>query len=407
MNALLRSVVPVAALVSLAACARTSPTENNPPATSASGPVARTTMTSSSPAAASASAPSTLFPASALQEVIRLPNALTNGVTVSPEGRRFLTLARQPGQEAVPQVAEHVDGALRPYPDATWNAWKQGRGDAARGWVRANSIRFGPDGLLWVVDFGTNDPQNEKVETHGAKLVGIDTATNAVVKTFTFDKVIDPLSAVDDVRFHGRFAFVSDAGRPGLIVLDMTSGQMWRALDKATPSTAQKPLRAEGHEVRNPQDKPIYFHADQLEVSPDGETLYYMPACGPLSAIETRHLEDARMPDAERIKHVRLFANNPTAGGTAIDAAGNVYASDVDRNAVLRITPSGQISTLVQDPRLVWVDAMWITPDGKLWMPASQMSRTVAFNGGKNAVVYPVVVYTLDIGQKPSPADHR
>jgi hypothetical protein len=43
--------------------------------------------------------------------------------------------------------------------------------------------------------------------------------------------------------------------------------------------------------------------------------------------------------------------------GTAIDAAGNIYVSGTDRERVIKITPMGKVSTLIQDPRLLWVDA--------------------------------------------------
>lgn len=62
---------------------------------------------------------------------------------------------------------------------------------------------------------------------------------------------------------------------------------------------------------------------------------------------------------------------------------------------------------LVQDPRLVWPDAMWISADGKLWIPTAQMDRTPNFNHGKMAVTYPTQVFTVQIGNGPPANDHR
>ena len=59
------------------------------------------------------------------------------------------------------------------------------------------------------------------------------------------------------------------------------------------------------------------------------------------------------------------------------------------------------VSTLVKDPRLDWVDAMWIDDQGRLWAPAAQLDRTRGMNGGVSTVKFPAVVYTLDIGQAP------
>ena len=340
-----------------------------------------------------------------LQAALTLPNATTNGVAIAPGGRTFLVIAKQKGQE-VPQIAEWVQGQLKPYPDASWNSWKKGD-DASRKFVHANSVRFGPDGTLWVVDFGAPELY-DPVEKHGGKLVGINITTGQVVETLYLDKVRDlKRSAPDDVRFYGDHAYITDAGWPGVIVVHQPDGAMYRVLNDQPSVTAQKPLYAEGHELQDKHGKPIFFHADQMEVSPDGKTFYYQPCSGPLSAIPTQFLDDPTLPDSERGKHVRLFANNNTAGGTAIDAKGNVYVSDTMHDAVLKVTPEGQITTLVQDPRLVWVDALWITPDGRLWMPAAQMDRTPSFNYDKQALQLPMTVYTVQIGAGPSAIDHR
>ncbi len=345
---------------------------------------------------------------------LELPNAQTNGVALSPGGRLFLVIAKQKGQD-VPQIAEVVGGTskggvyrggqLKPYPDAGWNAWKPGA-DASKMFVHANSIRFGPDGTLWVVDFGSEGLGEADVK-HGPKLVGINIATGQVVETLYLDGVTKSTSAVDDVRFNGDHAYLTDAGWPGIIVVHLPDSHAYRTLNDTDAVKALHPLRGEGHELQDKHGKPIYFHADQLEVSPDGKTLYTQPCSGPMYAIDTAALDDEQMPETERVKHARKFADTATSGGTAIDKAGNIYVAQADNNSVLKITPAGQITTLVQGPQYTWVDAMWISADGRLWMPAAQMDRTPAFNDGKMSVTYPMRVYTTNIGNGPPDNDHR
>lgn len=348
--------------------------------------------------------------AKSLKVALELPNAQTNGVAIAPGGRMFLVIPKQKGQN-VPQIAEYVKGAdgkpeLKPYPDASWNGWKSGD-DASRAWVHANSIRFGPDGTLWVVDFGS-EGLGESVVKHGPKLVGMNIATGQVVETLYLDGLTHPESAPDDVRFNGNHAYITDAGWPGIIVVHLPDGHAYRTLTGNTSTVrAMVPLHGDGHQLQDKHGKPIYFHADQLEVSPDGKLLYYQPNTGPMAVIETEYLDNEGMPDAERARHARSFANTGTAGGTAIDRAGNLYVTDCDHNAVLRITPAGKTTLLAQDPRFVWLDALWITPDGKLWLPAAQMDRTPSFNNGKMDVKYPVQVFTIDIGNGPPANDHR
>jgi sugar lactone lactonase YvrE len=203
------------------------------------------------------------------------------------------------------------------------------------------------------------------------------------------------------VRFNGDVAYLTDAGRPALIVLDLTTGHARRVLENHPSTVAARPLVAEGRQLVDPQGKPVVVHADQLEISNDGRWLYYQPCSGPMSRIETRFLDDPSLSEATLAGHVERFADTPSTGGTAIDAEGTIYVSDTDRSRILKVSPAGRISTLVADPRLAWVDAMWIDDDGKLWMPAAQLNRTPGLNHGKDAVDWPVTLYSIAIGAKP------
>ena len=159
--------------------------------------------------------------------------------------------------------------------------------------------------------------------------------------------------------------------------------------------------------MTGPDGAPLFIHADQLEVSPDGTWLYYQPCSGGLSRIATRYLDDPALRADALHQHVEHFADTPTTGGTAIDAKGNIYLSDTEKLRVYKITPAGKVSTLVADPRLDWVDAMWIDASGTLWMPSPQIDRQAPFNNGVSRVQRPFEVFTMSIGEKPPANDHR
>ena len=94
-------------------------------------------------------------------------------------------------------------------------------------------------------------------------------------------------------------------------------------------------------------------------------------------------------------QYVEPFALTPSMGGTVIDAEGNIYVSDMDRQAIEKVYVNGTKVMVVRDERLLWVDAMWISSDEKLWMPAAQLNRGVPFSpGGVNRIVTPLYVYT-------------
>ncbi|GJE60772.1 hypothetical protein MPOCJGCO_2888 [Methylobacterium trifolii] len=343
------------------------------------------------------------------EEDPRLVTAMTlatpsTGVSIAPDGRRFFVLARLDGSTG-PQIVEWKDGILVPYPDVTWNGWAKGQ-DPSKAFVRVNAQRIGPDGALWLVDTGAPGIGNP-VLPGGPKLIRIDLATNQTTRVYPLGPVTRTDSFVDDVRFNAGHAYLTDAGAPGLIVLDLASGQARRVLDGDPSTVSDRAVSAEGRPMHGPDGKPLHIHADQIEVSPDGRWVYYQPSSGRMSRIDTRYLDDTDLDAASLATHVERFADTPSTGGTAIDAEGNLYVSDTDQLSVLKLMPDGSRTMLVQDPRLVWVDAMWIDADGRLWMPAAQLNRMAPFNGGADRVAKPLRVFTLDIGAKPAPNDHR
>src|SRR5205823_6626196 len=100
--------------------------------------------------------------------------------------------------------------------------WKPGETGVDR-FVGVNALRIGPDGALWIVDRGAPGIGKPLVPG-GVKLVRIDISTNTVTRRYDLSAVTSAKSFVDDVRFHGPRAYLTDAGQPGLIVLDLKSG---------------------------------------------------------------------------------------------------------------------------------------------------------------------------------------
>ena len=347
----------------------------------------------------------------------RLTTALTtdvpiNGVCTTPDGRLFVLYARVDGSHG-PQVAEYNrdDNSTTPYPDVRWNSYTVGD-DPSNYLVRTNSLRIGPDGYLYFVDVGSPSFGAPVILPDGPKLVQVDLTTNQVSRIYPMGNATRSVSLLDDVRFNlasGK-AYLTDAGAPGLIVLDLASGITRRVLENDPSTRGSIPISAEGSLVGATGGGYSYIHADQLELSSDGTWLYYQPASGGLSRIRTTYLDQAfynsSLSEGPLASYVEPFAHTPSTGGTAIDAEGNFYNSDTDSQRVIKIAPNGTMTTLVQDPRLLWVDAMWIDSNNQLWMPAAQLNRGIPFNNGTSRVVKPTYVFTMDIGVGPSTIDH-
>ncbi|WP_419710607.1 SMP-30/gluconolactonase/LRE family protein [Pseudomonas sp. NFX224] len=328
-----------------------------------------------------------------------------NGAAVTVDGRTFVSLTQSEGPgTSLAEIGK--DGQLHPYPDAQWNTWNAA--EPGQHFLHVNALRVGPDGKLWAVDAGNTGINTGAHAVPGAgKLVKIDLASNRVEQVYTFaSPVQQDNSYFDDVRFHGRLAYLTDPGAVRLVVLDMDSGQARTVLEGHELSIDHLPMFADGNKLFIPNGQEKRVGLDQLEVSPDGKYLYYQAIPGPLARIETRYIDDPKLAAREVEKHAEHWLDTWSTGGTAIDAAGNIYASDVNTRSVKRIAPDKTVSTVVADPRLIWVDALWIE-GGYLYLPAAQINRTPATTAGKPSTVdYPVHLYKIRIDAKPSPLDH-
>jgi len=330
-----------------------------------------------------------------LSVVAESPSAIWNAVAVDGQ-RIFLAGPRWTGSSGWSLAVQDAQGRISAYPDAAWNAWRRGA-DPADAFVNVNAIHLDGRGGMWVVDTGSPDFGGNPLPG-GAKLVRIDLTLNRVDRTIRFGAdVALPGSYIDDIRFHGDHAYLTDAGRPGLIVLDLLSGHSRRVLDNhpSTVAASDRLIISGGRRLAGPDGKPLRVNADPLEVTPDGQWLLYGPLSGPWSRIPTALLDDPSVAPGQLAAAVEHWADLPPTGGTAMDSVGNLYFSDLATESIRKRAPGGLITTIISDHRLHWVDAPFLGSDGTLWLPVPQMDRVALFNGGRSHVRRPVRVYRL------------
>ncbi|EMC92158.1 hypothetical protein BAUCODRAFT_142735 [Baudoinia panamericana UAMH 10762] len=315
-----------------------------------------------------------------------LSTRLVNGISLTPEGRVFLVFQRVDNSTGLTIVEyNRTTNTSTAYPNAVWNNYTSGA-DPGSNFVGANAQRIGPDGNLYVVDTGQVGGSGPVLLPYGPKLLQINVTTNTVTRIYPMGNATSSSSHLDDVRFHnvtGK-AYPTDAGYPGLIVLNLASGDTRRALSNDLSTREYMPASAT-------------CYTPWLEVLPDGQWLYYEPSSGGMSRIETKWLDGAfynsTLNDNSILdRYVQPFAHTPSTGDTAIDAQGNVYNSDIDSQRVVKINPN--------------VDAMWIDRNGTLWMPANQLNRGTGYNNGTSRIVKPLDIFTIHIGIGPSPINH-
>lgn len=324
-----------------------------------------------------------------------------NAVAVD-HGRVFVAGPRWSGSKGPSPALIDKHGTAQPYPSTRWNSWKPGDANETA-FANVNAIHLDGKGGLWAVDTGSPEFGGDPLPG-GAKLVRIDLSTDAVDRVVPLGaKAALPGSYIDDIRFNGDHAYLTDAGRPGLIVLDLRDGSARRVLEGHHSTTARpgRDIFLDGKPLRGPDGGLLYVHSDPLEVSPDGQWLHYGPLEGPWSRVETRYLDDASLSPEELAAKVEPWADLPPVGGTVMDSSGDLYFTDLAANALRKRAADGTVTTLLVSPELHWVDAPFIDANRVLWLPVPQIDRAAMFNGGTSHIRWPIKLFRLPLGARP------
>ncbi len=320
-----------------------------------------------------------------LQVVATFEHQVT-GVTVAPDGRIFVNFPRWTEDTPVSVAELMPDGSTRPYPNEEWNSWRNARMSEVSPndhFVCVQSVVADQQGFLWVVDPAA--PNTEKTIKGGPKVVQIDLKSNSVKRSFPLPpEIAGPASYLNDIRIapDGRFAYLTDSGSPGgLIVLDISSGQAWRVLSD-DPSTQFDPgaiVATDGRPLRRPDGRQPLFNADGLALSKDGSTLYWQALTGKtLYRIATSSIQN---PEAASRARPETVAITEPVDGLWMGDNGEIYLSSIAGNAVKIInTQDGNIRQLLTDPRLRWPDTFSQGPDGHVYVTASHIQDSPWFH---------------------------
>ncbi|MEM8744664.1 MAG: L-dopachrome tautomerase-related protein [Pseudomonadota bacterium] len=331
-----------------------------------------------------------------LEIVAASPDFAMNGVTVTKGGRVFVSLPQWTASKS-PSVAEILkDGSIRPYPGNSWNEFDLA--EPMDRFMNVNAVHSDGAGSLWVVDYAGPDfgPSIDGAQ----KLVRIDLGTNEVARVYRFDDDVLPESArLNDVRVDAQrgTAYISEFGVGAIIVVDLESGAAFRALDRHYSTRAHpdvmttflgKPFRTD------------FLQVNDIELSADGETLYFQPTGGPiLWKIETRHLAEPA-ENAALEQHIKVAGKSMTIGGMTRNDDGLLYLGSVQDNAVWTMDPdTGDKKRLVQDDRLLWPDAMSVGADGYLYIPAPQLRLLPKLNDGADLTRGDFAVYRVKLAE--------
>ncbi|KAI8941777.1 hypothetical protein NX059_002980 [Plenodomus lindquistii] len=365
------------------------------------------------------------------------------GLAISSTGRFFASYTRGSYPftlgEAVNKTAE------TPYPSSslnlpasqlntTWNGIPFGSANST-GLISVQALYITPKAAnrpetLWVVDTGrptitdTNGaPSMPYAQPGGPKILSINLSNDTVYATYTFPASVHfPDSYMNDIRIDLRphltpsgqgIAYIvdsSDEGRPGFIILDLGTGESWRRLTQH-PST----LRVDRN-VPSYRGHPFYQRTigqpmqtlreglDGLQLSPDGETLYYSPlTSNTLYSLPTLNLR-AR-PTTNPLAELHAANNVSSLGGRGgnangfeADSNGLIYQCMPEHNAVYVFDPATlQTRGFVRDPRILWPDGVTVGEDGYLYVHVNQLPYRPEWNDGVDGRVFPGAVLRVKL----------
>lgn len=322
-------------------------------------------------------------------------------IAISPDGRIFVSLHQffEPRSRVI-EILE--DGAIAAYPDPIKAASATVMIDAVLG------LAVSPDGILWLLDNGLRGEVTPK-------LVGWNLEEDALHRVIELPEPTTVRgSFVNDLAVDSKnqAIYIADPAEPSssaLIVVDLNTGESRRVLQGHSSVVPGEGvdlvvndekifIRPEGGDPVQPK-----IGVNPIALDADSEWLYYGPMNGlSMYRIPTEALRDAELSGEQLAEKVERYSDKPVSDGSLMDAAGNLYVTDVGANAIGVIGTDREYRVLASDPAYQWPDAFAMHPDGWIYVVMAQLPASPVFNEGSNAAKLPFEIYRFRMQETAS-----
>lgn len=338
------------------------------------------------------------IPQSKLEIVARLPESVGN-IAFTPDNQ--MIFSHHPFFSPDIRVAKLTSPTtFEPYPSLEWNTPREGTDQYLDNVL---GLRGDADGIVWILDMG--------FRTHiTPKLVGWNTRTNALERIFYMPQPItrpgsQPQDLVIDKKNRKFYIADEDIGPGGdgsqgaIIIIDMDTGRGRRVLESDRSTIPEDvPITVDGQDltVAGKDGKPaiIKVGCDGITMDGNAEWVYYGPLSGhALYRIRVADLNDESLTPAGLSAKVERYSDKPVNGGFSIDADGNVYATLVESKEIGLITPDRKNHIVASDPEMVWPDGISYSPDGHMYVSASQLPLAAMFHDGVGQNKSPYLIF--------------
>jgi sugar lactone lactonase YvrE len=140
---------------------------------------------------------------------------------------------------------------------------------------------------------------------------------------------------------------------------------------------------------------------DSIALDRRGEWLYFAPVMNEhLYRVRSADLRDPALDAPQLTQRVQRYALKTPSDGITTDLDDNVYLTDADESAIVRLAPDRQLTTLLKEPRIRWPDGMSFGPDGWLYFTCSALHQVLGRSAEQVRAAAPYQIFRF----RPGPA---
>jgi sugar lactone lactonase YvrE len=329
-----------------------------------------------------------------IEVVANLPLPPGN-VAVSKNGRVFFTF--HPEADPPIRVAELVGGEAVPFPDAAF----QKSDNSTVHFQTPLALRIDRQDRLWVLDYGNFGISGQP------RILAFDLKTKQLIDQFDFPSdVAGMLSMLNDFQVdpQGRRIYIAETSlfrrRPALIVYDVENHRARRLLERH-PSVMPKDylINAAGRDMTIFGFLTLKIGVDSIALDKQGRWLYYAPVSDDrIYRIETRDLNDEALNADALGTKVEVWGRKTLSDGITMDVEDNIYLSDMEHSAILKLGPDHSLVTLLKDKQLRWPDGFSFGADGWLYVTCSALQQVILRSQGAIRSAAPYQIFRFKPG---------